>query len=169
MCLSTSSDDGVHDHVATFSGHMTLSLLCVQFPSDALSPSNASPNIFPEIIDQLPEDGLLAEGDSRFDISFRLLVGWTIPHSHVLDLFILDLARRIVCVLFLLPQTNTVGLYAVLDWEIAPERGGRVLIDTGIEYVSLVCAASVTCLTFCHSSPAATQSDSDFPFDSSVQ
>lgn len=64
-------------------------------------------------------------------VTFQALVKFTIPHSHVLDLFILDLARRFVCVLFLTPETNTVGMYALLDWE----SGLNALMDTNIPYV----------------------------------
>ncbi|TDL18371.1 hypothetical protein BD410DRAFT_793430 [Rickenella mellea] len=68
-----------------------------------------------------------ADTDAR-QVTFSTLATFSLPYSQVLDLYILDPFRRLVCVLFMFPESNSIGLYILFDWD----TGLNALVDTEI-------------------------------------
>ena len=72
------------------------------------------------------------------DIAFTPLHTFTLPSSHLLDLFILDHHAQLLCVLFCIRETNHIGMYTLCGWSDKRESGEQwsVVVDMGILHVS---------------------------------
>lgn len=69
--------------------------------------------------------------DAEERIQYTRITGFTLPYAYIIEMHILDVNRRMLCMVLLCPATKTLYLYIVLDWDTKE----WIILNTGLEYV----------------------------------
>lgn len=66
-------------------------------------------------------------------IQFTHIAGFTLPYAHIIEMHILDVERRILCLVLLCPSSQMLFLYVVFDWDTRE----YTTLETGFGYVRI--------------------------------
>ena len=71
------------------------------------------------------------DNDPNGRIKYTRVASLTLPYAYIIEMHILDVSRRMLCMVLLCPSSKTLCLYVVSDWD-AEEVA---VINTGLGYV----------------------------------
>ena len=71
------------------------------------------------------------DSDPNGRIKYTRVASLTLPYAYIIEMHILDVSRRMLCMVLLCPSSKTLCLYVVSDWD-AEEVA---VINTGLRYV----------------------------------
>ena len=66
-------------------------------------------------------------------IQYARVASLTLPYAYIIEMHILDISRRMLCMVLLCPSSKTLCLYVVFDWD----QEKVAIINTGLGYVRI--------------------------------